>query len=399
MKKHSGRNIGPGMMVTAAFIGPGTVTVCTLAGATSGYQLLWAVVFAIVATLLLQEMAARLAIVTRLDLVQNLQRAIQPGILRVLIILLIFSSIVIGNAAYEAGNISGGALGLQGAVPSTDFRLLAWVIGGLAFALLWWGSGQVIERALTVLVAVMSLSYLVTAIVTKPDLALLFRGLLVPSVSDQDFLVVLGVVGTTVVPYNLFLHSALATSRWGGPADLPLARRDTFVSIVIGGVISLCIVICGASIPAGQSIEGANDLAYALGPVYGPSARILTGLGLFAAGVTSSITAPLAAAYVTVSCFGWSSDSKSKKFRMVWASVLLMGVVSASAGFRPIEVIRFAQMTNGLVLPVAGAALIWLCHRRSVLGDYRNQPVTSVISLLLIGLVTLLGIKSIWTLL
>ncbi|MEP2970554.1 Nramp family divalent metal transporter, partial [Nonlabens ulvanivorans] len=107
------KNIGPGTLVAAAFIGPGTVTVCTLAGANYGYSLLWAMLLSVFATIVLQEMAARLGLITGKGLPEILHSTISNKIIRMAIIILVLAAIAVGNAAYEAGNISGGVLGLN----------------------------------------------------------------------------------------------------------------------------------------------------------------------------------------------------------------------------------------------------------------------------------------------
>ena len=113
MIKNWFKNIGPGPLVAAAFIGPGTVTLCTLAGVGFGYTLLWAMVLSIFATIVLQEMAARLGIIAQKGLSEVIRTEIKNPLLKTLTLILIISAIVIGNAAYEAGNISGGVLGLE----------------------------------------------------------------------------------------------------------------------------------------------------------------------------------------------------------------------------------------------------------------------------------------------
>ena len=106
-------SIGPGTWVTAAFIGPGTVTVCTLAGVQFGYTLLWALIISVIACVILQEMAARLGVVTQKGLSEILTSQFENEIAKNALIILILSAIAIGNAAYEAGNISGGVLGVN----------------------------------------------------------------------------------------------------------------------------------------------------------------------------------------------------------------------------------------------------------------------------------------------
>jgi len=123
MIKNWFKNIGPGPLVAAAFIGPGTVTLCTLAGVNFGFALLWAMVLSIVATVVLQEMSARLGVIAQKGLSEIIRTEISNPLFKGLAILLILSAIVIGNAAYEAGNISGGVLGLEAVFGNPTFEI------------------------------------------------------------------------------------------------------------------------------------------------------------------------------------------------------------------------------------------------------------------------------------
>ena len=181
------KNIGPGTLVAAAFIGPGTVTLCTIAGVNFGFNLLWAMVLSIVATIVLQEMAARLGIISQKGLSEVIKSEIKNPIINKLMIVLILSAIVIGNASYEAGNISGGILGLETVLGKWSFELgdfsmnmLSLFIGIIAFVLLYIGNYKFLERALVTLVVLMSLSFLITAIITKPDILEIIKGAFVP---------------------------------------------------------------------------------------------------------------------------------------------------------------------------------------------------------------------------
>ncbi len=148
-----------------------------------------------------------------------------------------------------------------------------------------------------------------------------------------------------------------------------------------------------------SSVNDAADLAVGLEPVFGSYATWFMGLGLFAAGITSSITAPLAAAYVVKGCLGWKKGLTSGKFKMVWAGVLLLGVIFSSLGFRPVEVIKFAQVANGILLPVVAVFLFWIVNRTAVMGRYRNSLLQNVLGLLVLGIAIFLGAKSIYTIL
>jgi len=389
------KKIGPGVLVAAAFIGPGTVTACTLAGVEFGYSLLWAMLLSILATIILQEMSARLGIITQKGLADVIQQELKTPWIRNTVIAIILGAIVVGNAAYEAGNIGGGTLGLEALFGENYNVLYPYVIGICAFILLYIGNYKVLEKVLVSLVIVMSLSFLVTAIITKPDILAIVKGMLVPSVPQESILTIIALVGTTVVPYNLFLHASLVSEKWKSPEDLKAVKRDTYISIALGGLVSMVIVVAATTMQ-GEEVKNVMDLAKALQPLYGDAAKYFMGVGLFAAGITSAITAPLAAAYVVNSCFGWNMGMKHIKFKLVWMIILGLGVLFMTLGIKPIEVIKFAQIANGVLLPAIAVFLLWIVNRTSVMGKYKNTLLQNIFGFLIIALAIVLGVKSIF---
>ena len=392
------KKLGPGVLVAAAFIGPGTVTACTLAGVNFGFSLLWAMLLSIIATYILQEMSARLGIVTQKGLADVIKQELHNPWLRNGVIVLIFSAIIIGNASYEAGNIGGATLGMEALFGMEYSNLYPYVLGGLAFILLYLGSYKALEKVFIVLVLIMSLSFVMTAILTKPDIWELIKGLLVPTIPEKGILTIIALVGTTVVPYNLFLHAALVSEKWKSKDDLKLAKRDTLLSIILGGLVSVSIIISAAAINSTE-VNNVMNMAKALEPLYGSAALYFLGIGMFAAGITSAITAPLAAAYVANSCFGWKAGFKDAKFRSIWMIILAMGVFFLSFGIKPIEIIKFAQITNGLLLPIIAVFLLWVVNRAGVMGKYKNNMKQNIFGVIIILLAVLLGAKSILTVL
>ena len=401
MIKNWFKNIGPGTLVAAAFIGPGTVTLCTLAGVNFGMNLLWAMLLSIIATIVLQEMAARLGIVSQKGLSEVIREEINQPFFRHFITILILSAIVIGNASYEAGNISGGILGLETIFDRQDFYVLgfsinifSFVIGLIAFVLLYIGNYKFLEKALVTLVLLMSVSFLITAIVTKPNVLEIIKGMFVPKFPEESLWTIIGLIGTTVVPYNLFLHASLVKEKWKTSNDLSIAKKDTIISIVLGGLVSMAIIVSAASIQS-TTISNASDLAKSLEPLYGSFAKYFLALGLFAAGITSAITAPLAAAYVAKGCLGWKDGLKSKRFRAVWIFILTIGVLFSSIGIKPIEIIKFAQVANGMLLPIIAGILLWIMNKKSVLGKFANTRIQNLIGFVILAISIFLGLKSI----
>ena len=386
------RDIGPGVLIAAAFIGPGTVTLCTIAGASFGYSLIWAIILSTFSTIVLQEMSLRIGLVTRMNLAEVIRTSIKSKILNRFIILLIISSILIGNTAYEAGNITGASLGISAIINYESINYIPVFIGLIAFVILYQGDYKILEKSLVSLVIVMSISFFITAIMTRPDITSLLKGIFKPQVNSSNLIVVLGLIGTTVVPYNIFLHSSLVSEKWNSIEKLKVARIESFISILLGGLVSLSIIITAASV-SNQNVTGVIDLAKGLEPLYGKFAIYFLGLGLFASGITSSITAPLAAAYVAKSCFGWNNSLKSKRFRLVWIFILITGVFVSMIKVNPIEIIKFAQFSNSLLLPIIAIILLWLINDKNIISSKFNYKYQNIFGVLIVIISLVLGIK------
>lgn len=393
--------MGPGIVVTAAFIGPGTVTLCSLAGVHFGYSLLWAVLLSTLATVVLQDMAARIGLISQSGLAQLLRSRLKGSLWKTPILTLIILAIVLGNTAYQAGNIGGGVLGLEALVGALNYSIIGQkinifplVLGGIAFVLLSQKNDKLLSQILTVMVLFMSCSFVITAWLIKPQLRELLSGLFVPSFPKDSLWTIIGLVGTTIVPYNIFLHASLIHKKWRGVESLSKVQRDTYWSIGLGGLVSLSIVVCAA----GSGIEKINtavDLAQALSPLYGSMAKILLGVGLFSAGMTSAITAPLAAAYVACECLGWSTEVHSQKFQLVWRLVLLVGVVLAAVGIKPIALIHMAQVANGMLLFVMAGLVLWMINQQSVMNQHVNTKWQNILGAVVLILSIIVGVKGI----
>ena len=208
---------------------------------------------------------------------------------------------------------------------------------------------------------------------------------------------ILGLLGTTVVPYNIFLHSSLVKKKWNKKEDLKIARIDLLIAIILGGLISISIIITAASISL-SSISNAADLALGLEPVYGSSSKFLMALGLISAGLTSAITAPLAASFVACGCFGWKPDLKSFKFRSIWIIILIIGTIISSAEIKLIIIIQFAQVANAILLPIIIFILYYIMNNNKIFGSYSNSTFQNLIGLLIIILTVFLSIRTLSTL-
>ncbi len=376
-------------VITAAFIGPGTVATCAAAGARYSHALLWALSFSTIACLVLQEASARLAIVSGLDLGAAIRSRFHAGTGGLLVLLMVLGGIVLGCAAYQAGNILGAVSGV-GLGIDLPAPVCTVVIGLAAATLLWFGSAGTVARIMGGVVAFMGAAFLMVAIRIAPAPAEILTGAIVPSWPTGSGWLILGLVGTTVVPYNLFLGSALARGQ-----VLREVRLGLGLAVPLGGLISMAILVVGASVAGQFSFEALAELLTGrLGAWAGP----LFAFGLFAAGFTSSITAPMAAALTARSLFaadrvaGWGE--RSWRYRAVWGIVLLTGIAFGLSGVKPIPAILIAQALNGVLLPFAGLVLLMMLNDRQLMGAAgMNRGAANLALGTVVGLTLLLGLS------
>ena len=388
------KNVGPGALVAAGFVGPGTVTTCTVSGASYGYTMLWALLFATVATIIFQEMAARIGIVTQKGLGENIRDQISNPVLKWIAVVIVIVAIFIGNIAYETGNITGGILGIQ-AVVNIPMIPIVIVLGVLAFACMWIGSYKLVEKILTAIVVFMGVVFLITAIASPVDWGAAVSGLFTPALPEgqnaqKGILTAVGLIGTTIVPYNLFLHASGAAERFKDPEQVSDARFDCVLSIGLGGLISMAILICAAANmnAAGITVSNGKDMALALTPLLGSWATFMIGVGLLAAGFSSAITAPLSAAYAVNGVLSWGKTIKDMKFKVIWMIVLLAGCLMAIfLGSSPTQLILVAQAANAILLPIMAFFVMYVANGKH-LGKWRNHAFANICGVVFI-LITL----------
>lgn len=383
-----------GYIVAAAFIGPGTVTTASIAGANYGFHLLWALLFSIVATIILQDMAVRLGYATKAGMSESLKSLVKQPLVRGTLVLLVIAAIGIGNAAYESGNLTGAAIGLNAifAIGTDSWSL---VLAGLAVVLLWSGKYKLIEGVLVALVGTMAIVFVVTFAVSKPNWPLMISQLFSPVMSGDSLTTILALIGTTIVPYNLFLHASLvAQSEAQSPQNANSYRRQSAIAIGIGGLITLFIMATAMQAFYGHTEQlKAGDLAQQLAPLLGDFAELFFALGMFSAGLTSAITAPLAAAYAVAGALNKPADITSPWFRGIWLSIIVVGVSVTLSGIKPLMAIVFAQAANGLLLPIIALLLLYMMNTHPGLGQMRNRLIANALGSSVVLLIIWLSVQ------
>lgn len=384
---------GPGMIITASFIGPGTVTTMTQGGAGFGYSLLWAVIFSIIATIALQEMVARLALVTNEGLGEAIRDIFNHHLLKIITIWFSMVAVAVGCAAYISGDLLGTSLGAAYLLDIPE-NLIAPVIGVVILLIGLKGSYALIEKVMTILVLIMGVIFITTVIIIQPDFGAVLKGAFIPSIPNGSLLTIIALIGTTVVPYNFFIHATSVHERFNGVKDLKLVRLDTFIAIGLGGLISAAILITAGTLIDGKEVTSLVELSEPLKPILGDLAPLFMSIGLFSAGLSSAIASPMGAAATISSCLRWEGGVKSKKYRLVFAIVIFIGIITSSLGFEPLEVLLIAQALNGIILPLIAVLIFIILNKKNMMGKFANGIVLNIIGLFVVITVSFLGIYS-----
>ncbi len=368
-------------VISAAFIGPGTVTTATSAGAQFGLTLLWTIVFAIIACIILQEGAARINIVSNLSLGQAIVKQFKRENKKISLAMAITIAVVLGCAAYEAGNILGAVSGVSLLVGvNTQLATISIIL--IAAILLYTNRFSLITSFLAIIIGVMGLSLLVVAFSIETDTIEIIKSLSIPRIPHGSELLTLGLIGTTVVPYNLFLGSRLAKSQ-----ELKSMRRGLSLSVVLGGLISISLILIGSKVDGPFSFM---SVAAALSKATGPWATYFFAFGLFAAGFTSAITAPWAASITLTTTLKVKSPNKA--FRLTWMLVLLTGLIFGVSEVKPIPVIILAQAINGILLPFLAIAILLILNNKEIMKDQVNKITGNLFLLFILWVTGILGL-------
>jgi manganese transport protein len=379
-------------VVSAAFIGPGTITTAAKSGASFGTQLLWALVFSTFACLLLQEAAARLTITSGKNLGQAIVQQFEKSKSKLLILILVLGAIVLGAAAYEMGNLLGAVAGFR-LIFNVPPYILILIIGVISAIILNIPSLKIIATIMGLVVVLMGLGFLITAILVQPSFSEIAKGAFIPRFpsSANAGVLVLGLIGTTIVPYNLFLGSGISNKN----QSVKEMRFGLVVAILLGGLFSMAVLIVGTSVVTEFSFD---ELALALQEKIGPSGKYLLGFGLFSAGFTSAVTAPLAAAITIKSLFGNKSPEKwnpdSINYKLGWIFVLITGIGFAIGNVKPIPAIILAQALNGFLLPFVSIFLFVVINNREITKNNTNPFILNILMIFVIFITLVLGLNS-----
>ena len=366
-------------VISAAFIGPGTITAAAKAGANYGYSLIWCLLFSIVSTAILQETSSRIAILSNKTPGEMISIYLNRRYSTIVKIIIGFT-IGFGCTAYQSGNIIGAVSGFELiSGESSNFNLITFT--SLIILLLLIGSQRKLTFFLGAIVAIMGFSFVWMVFQMEFNLKQIFLSGLIPALPKDSELLASSLIGTTIVPYNIFLGYHLASGQ-----KVKQMRLGLIPAILIGGFISLCILLLGTGLTEEFSfLNFANSLSQTLGNF----SVIFLGSGLFLAGLSSALTSPLAAQMTLNGLF------KDRKFNWILFVVVFLGGFFGFIGGSPVYVIIVAQAINGIILPVVVIFLYIMVNDKRIVGDGNtNGLLANFLLLSIVGLVSFIGLKN-----
>ena len=367
--------MGPGAIMSAAIIGPGTVTTASQQGALYGFTSLWILLVACVIAYFFQEPAMRISIGCKESVMVGVREHLSPGVAKFLWIV-----IFVGSIAFQAGNLSGASMALEYFVPGTSNLMWAVVVSLLAFIIVMLNRYKVIENVNQVLILMMVFAFVLTAFTSGPDIGDLVTEGFSFKIPGGNAVLAVSLLATTVTPnlvlgYSAFLRKKYADSQT--PArDIKLAKADLGLNMFVTFLITGSIIVCSATVihPTGKEITSAADMATQLVPLLGRFAGILFSIGLWAAAISSVLYHVSIHNTLFPTAFHVDEDPKAKHNLAVVAAVVLIPVILiAFLGQSPVQLIIAAQALNGIALPMVCVICWILCNKKDLLGTYANN--------------------------
>jgi NRAMP (natural resistance-associated macrophage protein)-like metal ion transporter len=384
--------MGPGLISGIAGNDAGGIATYSVLGAQTGYSLLWLFPITIVILAIVQEMAARLGVVTG----QGLSDLIRDrfGVRWTVFAMLV---LLVANIANTVAEFSGTAASLE--IFGISRYIVVPVVAVAIWALVLFASYRTVERVF-LSVALVFVTYVASAILARPDWGVVGRSLITPTLdfAPATLLLMVALVGTTITPYMQFYLQSAVAEKAIAEEELRLEQADAVVGSIWTNVIAVFIVVATAAtiFATGGHINTAADAAKGLEPVAGSLASELFALGLFGASVLAATIMPISTAFVICEAFGWESGvgkplRDAPIFFGIYTFVLALGAfIVLLPGLDPIPVIVASQNLQGLLLPIVLIFMVLLVNDRGLMGRHANGRKGNFLAWSAVGLVVLL---------
>ena len=373
--------LGPGIITGSVDNDAGGITVYSVAGATYGYNLIWTLIPSFLVLIVIQEMNARMGIVTGKGLADLIRENAGVKVTFFIFIGLLIADI--GNTTTEFAGVAGSM-----EVFHVSKYISVPIVGFLVWILVVKGTYKIAERIFLVF-SVSLLTYVVSAILGKPHWTEIGNSIIHPDfpLNSDSLALVIGIIGTTIAPWMQFYMQSSVIEKGLKMKNYKYTMVDIVVGCVATVVVAFFIMVACASTlhENGIKIEEAKDAALALKPLAGQFASQVFAFGLFVASIFSATILPLATAFYVCEAFGFEAGIDKKwdeapEFYVLYTSILVISACIILIPNAPlISISVWTQVINGVLLPVVLVCMILLVNNRKIMGEYVNKPFNNLI--------------------
>jgi NRAMP (natural resistance-associated macrophage protein)-like metal ion transporter len=385
--------VGPGIITANVDNDAGGISTYSVAGAHYGYGLLWMMPLVAVALIIVQEMSARLGVMTGKGLADLIRERMGVRLTAIVLAILVFV-----NLANTVSEFAGVAASME------IFGVSKYISVPIAAVLVWLlvtrGNYELTEKIFLVASSVF-IAYVISGVLARPDMGEVSRALVTPSFQwNAGYITIfVTIIGTTIAPWMQFYQQSSIVDKGIKPEHFKYERIDVVVgSIFAIAVASFIMIACAATLfKNGISIETAEDAAVALKPLAGKYASILFAVGLLNASVFSAAILPLSTAYTVCEAFGWES-SLSRNFKeapiffLIFSSLIVLGGLVVLLPLQSlIKAMIFSQTLNGVLLPVILIVMLVLINDWRIMGMHTNKRASNILALATVVILTILA--------
>lgn len=357
--------LGPALLIAIDLFDPASIISLTVAGSIYGYELLWTAFYSVIMLIVVQDMAARLGIVTKKTYPENLYekygRRVALGMM--------LPSTFLDVTTLVAEII---ALGLAASIiTGLNYLWLGPILAILTRALVWTGKYKWIRSGALIFISVMTAGYAVLTYFAHPSISAIAGNTFIPMVrSFPEFYYAAGIVGAQVATTYIALHSGLVNENgWSERKEVSRGRRDTITSLIIGGVISALPILVGAALLSGVNISTFSDISGGLVRALAPWAGTIFCIAVMASAFAAVTAVDAGSAYAFVGFAGWKDRLSSNRFKLIYTIFIGVSVFMIELNLNPVQYIILSQVFIAFLLPSVVFPLVWLTSNPKIMGD------------------------------
>lgn len=410
------KKLGPGLITGAADDDPAGIATYSQAGAQFGTGLLWLSIWTLPFMITIQEMCARIALVTGNGLAANIKHSFRKEVLQAITILLL-----IANTFNIGANLGVMAKAIQLIAPKISFTFLVIFIGLICLTLPIIIPYKKYARYLKWLVIAL-FSYIITGFMIKMDWSVLFYHAIIPQItfSKEQILLITAILGTTISPYLFFWETSqeveeeiaegkttVHSRRGTNHAEIKKMRADIWTGMFLSNIIMFFIIaVCANTLFANgiTNIDTASDAALALLPLAGSFATLLFSIGIIGTGLLAVPVLAGSTSYAISESFGWKEGlyrkfKKAKAFYLIIIFSIVVGIFTNFIGLHPIKTLIYSAIVNGIIAPVIIIFIVHISSNHKIMGEFKNSFIKKVIgwiTIALMGVTAIASIVSLW---